>query len=444
MSQLATVRLRIFRLARNQPQSSRVYLAYVDCDLRRRPRTCEPTHPTSPNMTVQKPGLFSDSLLPLGGTPSVRNDLILDGLRRSPLGSKPLPQARRLLCKDYLNRCVAYDALGDRSTMEDAHYAGLRGELADKDAPPHRTSIFAVIDGCGGHDHGDLAGKIAAQFTQDAHGKGHFFEPPLWPLTVSALPFGNLSLHRFLAERLLAHLENVNDAIVCLSLPGLDLSALSQYLDKQTPAVLALRRSWKGNVPIEKAFLEALDAGEEFPEGPKAACVFGLSYGNLAIFANIGDCRCWRFTRNLGKAGFEGECLSVDDTLYGAEYALSICGASPEDDASGSSGLTRALGCLDIKKWIRKELRKRLFLRYFLATDVVLMCSDGFYGRFWNQHGFYPTEHLAEIIAASNSRNVKEKLASDAAKQPKLLYRNDEQMKLDNSTVLVGYSHGWY
>lgn len=396
-------------------------------------------------MTFQNTGLFSSNFLATRRAHPIRDKRILRGLRHSALAEKALPQSRGLhRGAEYLNRCVIFESIGDRPAMEDAHYASPCCPSSDRPALPLKTNVFAVIDGCGGHEGGDLAGKIAAQLTRDAHQSARFFEPPFWTRASSSLPLGNLALHRFLADRLLLHLENVNDAILCLSLPGLDLSDMHNALEMQLPAVLALQRSWKGNLPLTKAFRAAIERGEEFPEGPKAAAAFCLSYGNLIVCANIGDCRSWRFVRNLDKAGFRGECLSLDDTLYGAEYALKICNAAPVDDAGGTSGLTRALGCLDTKQWLRQDPRERLYFRYLSPTDIVLLCSDGFYGRFWAEHGFYPTDHLAGIIASSHSHNVRENLATAWASQPKLLYRNDEEMQLDNSTMLLAQTYGWY
>ena len=178
--------------------------------------------------------------------------------------------------------------------------------------------IYAVCDGMGGHNHGELAADLALRAMR------HFLVTSLDCLDVT-WPFGYEFAWSAQANRLCTGIR------------------------------LANREVWR----------KSQSALEYAGMGTTVAAV--LLHRNQAILANVGDSRIYRLRdRQLQQ-------LSVDDTIVGDLLSQGLIGAEDVCSHPLRNVLLQAAGAQEqVMVHLREETCQ--------GGDILLLCSDGLYG----------------------------------------------------------------
>ena len=192
-----------------------------------------------------------------------------------------------------------------------------RKENQDRVLADHNLGLFAVADGMGGHQHGEIAAELAISSLR-------YFVEASRDRFDATWPFGY----------------------------DFDLSVDGNRLS--TAVQLANQQVWQ----------HARQSPECDGMGTTVAAVL-LSDGR-AVIGNVGDSRIYHFRYQ------ELQQLSYDDTLVNS---MSLGGADPADLANHPmrNVLTQAAGSKD-------ELNVHIVERDLASGDVYLICSDGLHG----------------------------------------------------------------
>lgn len=181
--------------------------------------------------------------------------------------------------------------------------------------------IFAVADGMGGHESGDVASAIVASSIE-----GFFETQGTSPVAKDLLQPGDAKLPK--------------------------------------PAVRLLAAVRKANRDVHQA---SIDTSSHRGMGSTVVAIHFAEGGDLAFIGHVGDSRCYRIRNNAI------ELLTEDHSLVNEARAMDPSLTEEELSRLPSNIITRALG---LEPSVQVDLR----IVEVLPKDVFLLCSDGLSG----------------------------------------------------------------
>jgi len=250
------------------------------------------------------------------------------------------------------------------------------------------ASLFAVCDGMGGHNAGEVASKMAIETLESFIQKSHKEKEITWP-------YGLETELSFDGNRL------------------------------KTAIKLANKRVYK-----------AADNREDYT-GMGTTAVAALISGNVATIGSAGDSRCYLF--GAGKL----TQLTRDDSWVSAAWAEGILSTDEIDRHPLRNVITKAVGAKD-------NIEIEVVERTLVEGDVVLLCSDGLHAMVSDEEilravtPFPPTleEAAGRLIDAANAAggkdNVSVVLVRYTEMMPDVIRGNTRVIKSDaESTVVI-------
>jgi protein phosphatase len=222
----------------------------------------------------------------------------------------------------------------------------------------HETSLFAVCDGMGGHNAGEVASKLAietlAAFIRKSAGEE---KDITWPYGLEA----NLS---FEANRLKTAIKLAN-----------------------------------------KKVFKAADNREEYT-GMGTTVVASLVAGNVITVGSAGDSRCYLLSKGKLRQ------LTRDDSWVSAAWAEGILSSEEIERHPLRNVITKAVGAKD-------SLEVDVVEHTLAPGDVALLCSDGLHAMIGDEeilraltpHPDSLPEAAARLIAAANDAGGKDNIS---------------------------------
>lgn len=177
------------------------------------------------------------------------------------------------------------------------------------------TNLYAVCDGMGGHNAGEVASKMAIETLQSFIDKSHKEKEITWPY-------------------------------------GLDVNLSFEGNRLKTAIKLANKRVFK-----------AADNREEYT-GMGTTVIAGLVSDKVMTVGWAGDSRCYLFRDGVLTQ------LSRDDSWVSAAWAEGILSAEEIEKHPLRNVITKAIGA-------KETLEIDVIEHEFQAGDVVMLCSDG-------------------------------------------------------------------
>jgi protein phosphatase len=215
-------------------------------------------------------------------------------------------------------------------------------------------SLYAVCDGMGGHNAGEVASKMAIETLHSFIEKSHREKEITWPY-------------------------------------GLDVELSFEGNRIQTAIKLANKRVFK-----------AADNREEYT-GMGTTVVAGLVAGKMLTIGAAGDSRCY-----LLRDGKLTQ-LTTDDSWVSAAWAEGILSANEIERHPLRNVITKAVGAKD-------SLEVNIVEHEFASGDIALLCSDGLHSMISDEkilENLTPPpasleEGVAKLIAAANEAGGKD------------------------------------
>jgi serine/threonine protein phosphatase PrpC len=177
------------------------------------------------------------------------------------------------------------------------------------------TNLYAVCDGMGGHNAGEVASKMAIETLESFIQKSHKEKEITWPY-------------------------------------GLDVNLSFDGNRLKTAIKLANKRVWK-----------AADNREDYT-GMGTTLVAAVVSGTAMTVGSVGDSRCYRIRE--GKL----DQLTTDDSWVSAAWAEGILSSDEIDKHPLRNVITKAVGAKD---GLEVDVSEHVLAK----GDIILICSDG-------------------------------------------------------------------
>ena len=219
------------------------------------------------------------------------------------------------------------------------------------------TNLYAVCDGMGGHNAGEVASKMAIETLESFIQKSHKEKEITWPY-------------------------------------GLDVNLSFDGNRLKTAIKLANKRVWK-----------AADNREDYT-GMGTTLVAALVSGATMTVGSVGDSRCYLFR------GGQLKQLTTDDSWVSAAWAEGILSSDEIDKHPLRNVITKAVGAKD-------GLEVEVGEHTLQPGDVVLVCSDGLHSMISDEQILaavtpFPEsleEAAQKLIAAANEAGGKDNVS---------------------------------
>jgi protein phosphatase len=219
------------------------------------------------------------------------------------------------------------------------------------------TNLYAVCDGMGGHNAGEVASKMAIETLGAFIRKSHKEKEITWPY-------------------------------------GLDVNLSFEGNRLKTALKLANKKVFK-----------AADNREDYT-GMGTTAVAALVSGNLLTVGSAGDSRCYVFS--AGKLSQ----ITRDDSWVSAAWAEGILSADEIDKHPLRNVITKAIGA-------KEEIEINVVEHKLLPGDVALVCSDGLHSMIGDETILaavtpFPAsleEAAAKLIDAANEAGGKDNVS---------------------------------
>jgi protein phosphatase len=205
-------------------------------------------------------------------------------------------------------------------------------------------NLYAVCDGMGGHNAGEVASKMAIETLQSFVEKSHREKEITWPY-------------------------------------GLDVELSFEGNRIQTALKLANKKVFK-----------AADNREEYT-GMGTTVVAALVVGKMLTIGSAGDSRCYLLRDGVLKQ------LTTDDSWVSAAWAEGILNAEEIERHPLRNVITRAVGA-------KETLEVNIVEQELQNGDLALLCSDGLHSMITNEQILKVLTPLPESLEDGSARLV--------------------------------------